>query len=431
MRRIWNRWLSLLLVVSILTALFPLPALANSAEETTYAAMPTTGIIMTLLPAENKVCVSLNPEAISEGIVICALYQNGKMISCVTSAEVNTESNAFYLSYSGIRPPVCKTFIVNEQYAPIMAVPSCDLFSQAYRVEDGTFDYIMAYNERTVVYDAELDRLQSELDVLEEQKAVSEEKVTQAELDLNKLPSKRNGYIQGRISYYVSSGVGGSQIAIELANRDWNDYYTRWSAEYRTIITTENANIRTYTRQISEKEAEITALSNDYQADVYALKREHPNASTGVSGGTYESDHYTYDEAYDMITERHREKVDTLQKRLDELVEARDLSETAILQAELDLINLPTQKNGYIENRVSYYVSTGIGGSQYALEAANKDWDDYYTAKTTEYNAIIVREEANVASYEEDIADIQEQIDEENTQYNLDIAELKKRYGIS
>ncbi|MBQ1242265.1 MAG: hypothetical protein IIX99_03590, partial [Oscillospiraceae bacterium] len=179
-------------------------------EQKTYVSAPETGITIKLLPSERAVQIQLDSTWISAhnaSFAVGALYADKKMIGCTVVELQNSVDPVLELSYSGEQPPRCGLFLLNENYVPIYSAFACDLFNQAYSLEDGTFFAVVL----TSTYNEALARLKEELSVLEGQKATSEATITQAEIDLINLPNKKNAYIQSRISYYMSSGSPGSR----------------------------------------------------------------------------------------------------------------------------------------------------------------------------------------------------------------------------
>jgi len=382
------------IVFSVILCLALLPSIScfAAADDFTYAFSPDDGVVVTLVPSENVVTVSCTDAWFSQHDVnycICALYDaNGRMIgsTLVSNTDVPAEAS---IHYSG-KPPVCRLYSLSNSFCPTDDAATCDLYFEAYCVENGTFSYMKEYAPLHLAFLEDYERAATELSQLEEQKTASEDAKTEAQLNLTNLPNKKDAYVSGRISYYMGKGYGSTSYS--LANTDWSNYYSKMSATYQSTILTEQANINAYTTQISEKKAEIAKIESSFNSEADALSRKYPNACTNLCiGGTYETDHYSYDQALDMLTSEYNEELARLQSVVETLTKSKSDSEAAVLQAQLDLINLPLEKDAYIQSRVSYYMEVGVGGSQYALEHANKDWESYSTKKTSTYNVFSVK----------------------------------------
>jgi len=423
----------LLLLLTVFLCCVPVVA---TAAETTYAFSTEEGLLLVLKPADKSIEVELSSNLIDlygSGWVVCALYSRGKMIDC-SMVPINSGSAAHELTYSGERPPKCKIFIVGDDFAPHASAKYCDLYTQAYSVEDGTYAYWTEFSELTNTYNAELLPLQEKLAIAERAKADSEERLVQAKLDLANLPTKENAYVNERTQYYMSNLhlVGSSYMATQKAKQDWKNYYTSEHARLNSTIIIEESNVDECNSTILTNQTDISMLTNEYQNNLVALQRKYPNAQTDKTGGTYETDYYTYEESYRMITDTYTEERNTLQDRIAYLDAQKTLAEERLTGARLDLVNLPTKKTAYVNERTQYYMSNLhlVGSSYMATQMAEQDWDDYYVTKTAEYNSIIISEEFNVSQYEEQIRKEESAVLQCDKDYADDIKKLNLRYGV-
>lgn len=402
-------------------------------EEKTYAFSPEPEILFTLFPSSQKVLVEVSNSWLakqSADFGIYALYLDGKMLTCKFEALNDNASIAVELLYTSALPPECVLFATNTEYAPLTEAKRCNMYTQALCVEDGTYSYWMEYSEINALYTSKLEPLEKELTELNQAIADSNAKIIQAELDLVNLPTKENSYIRQQISYYMSIGVGGSVYARQKAEKDWENYKTSQTAKLNSTIILENQAIATYNEQAVAQRSKIDALTSQHNQDISTLRAKYPNAKTDGVGGTYETDNYTYNESLELLTIEYNRKVMPLQERILQLEAYTKQSQDNIVCANLELTSLPTQETSYIRQRIDYYMDVGVGGSEYARQSAEKDWNDYYTQKTAEYNAVIVKENTNINMYSEEIDAIKSTVAQYITHYNTSVANLKLRYGI-
>ena len=196
------------------------------------------------------------------------------------------------LKYYGERPPVIKLYYLSREYIPVCSNDRLDLYTEAYSLEDGTFAYLSEYNRIDGEFDSHYSILRKELETLHGQKSSADAAVTQAKNDLAALPNRKSSYISSRTSYYMGVGVGGSQYAIELANRDWELYYSLVKSNLNKTITSENAHSRELSDQINAKQSELDILTRNYNNAISELKQRFPDARNGIIGGTYKADHF-------------------------------------------------------------------------------------------------------------------------------------------
>jgi len=409
--------------------------IATATSEKTYSYLSDNGTVITFIPVAKKVKIEPSSDwgtQYTNDWVICALYSNGRMTTC--SIEPTCSDNEDVVlnigCLDGEYPLICKVFLFDENCAPQTSATICDLYNQAYCVEDGTFDYFTKFDKLANDYDYSLTELNQEISILEENGKTAQAKITQAKIDLEKLPTKKNSYISSRTSYHLANGAGGSVYAMEMAIRDWENYYTSQTAKLNSVIIVEEENVTAYSRQIESKKIEIELLTTEHKNSVNRLKEEYPDAGNGINGGTYFTDNYTYEGLLQILKDNHDFELARLEEELNDLNEICTESEQKIIQARIDLANLPTQRNSYISSRTSYHMANGAGGSVYAREMAIRDWENYYTSQTAKLNSVIIVEEENVTDYSRQIADKEDEIEQCCAQYELDVISLKNRFGV-
>jgi len=409
--------------------------IVTATSEKTYSYLSDNGTVITFMPAEKKVKIEPSSDWRTHYINdwrICALYSNGRMTTCsIEPAYSDNEDVILNIDcLDDEHPIICKVFVFDENCAPQISATICDLYNQAYCVEDGTFDYFAKFDKLTNDYDYSLTKLQQEISILEESGKISQEKIKQARIDLEKLPTQKNSYISSRTSYHIANGAGGSMYAMEMAKRDWENYYTSQTAKLNSVIITEEENVTAYSTQIESKKIEFELLTTEHKNSVDKLKEEYPDAGNGINGGTYFTDNYTYEGLLQILKGKHDSELVKLEEELTALKGIYTESRQKITQARIDLANLPTQKNSYISSRTYYHMANGAGGSMYAMEMAKRDWENYYTSQTANLNSVIIIEEENVTTYSKQIADKENEIEQCCVQFEADVISLKNRFGV-